>query len=123
MSRCWQVQKEKGVELSPAAFLCLDSNCENTLLPVCRGSLPMKEHSDAILDGYKTFLSHGHVPLIDLPGTNRNIRFLREPRASQSLLLDSVIPELTRQVCISSGLIRGIESKYHVSIPHHCVYL
>ena len=96
------------------------SNCGNTLLPSCHGSNVMREHSNAALESYAAFLSSGSVSLVGIPAIQKNITILRDTGASQSLLLESVMPFPSSR---SSVLIQGIDSRDYSSVPLHMIKL
>ena len=75
------VEKNKGIKVNP---LHNDKSCiEDEICP--------KTESD-YMENYKPFISEGVVSLVGDENSSQKVKILRDTGATQSLMLDSVLP-------------------------------
>lgn len=73
-------------------------------------------------DGYEPFTFEGWVSLIGNPEVKKPVHVLRDTGASQSFLLDGVLPLSDETACGSNVIVQGIEMGY-VGVPLHQVQI
>ena len=100
---CWFLERKKNSSSKPTA---LTANVSQ---------------SDIVRQEFEPFISNGFVSY-EGENTQFPIKILRDTGASQSLLLDSVLPESSSSPTGSSVLIQGVEGGY-VNVPLHQVNL
>ena len=101
------VEKNKGIKVNP---LHNDKSCIGD--EICP-----KTESDYI-QNYKQFISEGVVSLVGDENNSQKIKILRDTGATQSLMLDSVLPLTENSFTGASVLISGVEMGV-LEVPLH----
>ena len=71
-------------------------------------------------EGYKPFV---HLGYVSLPGSNKQpVRILRDTGASQSMMLEGILPLLDKTALGSNVLVRGIGMTF-IPVPLHKIHL
>ncbi|XP_061190377.1 uncharacterized protein LOC133198276 [Saccostrea echinata] len=119
-SECWALQKKKlvstaDVQPSPSALTSVQgkvtcSQFENT---------EVKPESDVLREEFKPFVFNG---LVSVDTDSHPIRILRDTGASQSLLLEGVLPLSEKTHTGSEVVIQGVELGL-VKVPLHVIDL
>ena len=92
------VEKNKGIKVNP---LHNDKICiEDKISP--------KTESD-YMENYKPFISEGVVSLVGDENSSQKVKILRDTGATQSLMLDSVLPLTEKSFTGANVLISGVE--------------
>ena len=92
------VEKNKGIKVNP---LYNDKSCiENEIF--------LNTESD-YMENYKPFISEGVVSLVGDENSSQNVKILRDTGATQSLMLDSVLPLTENSFTGANVLISGVE--------------
>lgn len=82
-----------------------------------------RSQSDSVLEKYSPFISEGCVSLVRDSCTNfKPVKILRDTGASQSLLIDGILPLSEQTSSGDSVLLQGVELGF-VKVPLHCIYL
>ena len=101
------VEKNKGVKVNP---LSDDKSCiEDKISP--------DKESDYI-ENYKPFISEGVVSLVGDENSSQKVKILRDTGATQSLMLDSVLPLTENSFTGANVLILGVEMGV-LEVPLH----
>ena len=101
------VEKNKGIKVNP---LHNDNICiEDKISP--------KTESDYI-ENYKPFISEGVVSLVGDENSSQKVKILRDTGATQSLMLDSVLPLTENSFTGANVLISGVEMGV-LEVPLH----
>ena len=101
------VEKNKGIKVNP---LHNDKSCiEDEISP--------NTESD-YMENYKPFISEGVVSLIGDENSSQKVKILRDTGATQSLMLDSVLPLTENSFTGANVLISGVEMGV-LEVPLH----
>ena len=101
------VEKNKGIKVNP---LHNDKSCiEDKISP--------NKESD-YMENYKPFISEGVVSLVGDENSSQKVKILRDTGATQSLLLDSVLPLTENSFTGANVLISGVEMGV-LEVPLH----
>ena len=101
------VEKNKGIKVNP---LHNDKICiEDKISP--------KTESD-YMENYKPFISEGVVSLVGDENSSQKVKILRDTGATQSLMLDSVLPLTENSFAGANVLISGVEMGI-LEVPLH----
>ena len=101
------VEKNKGIKVNP---LHNDKSCiEDEISP--------NTESD-YMENYKPFISEGVVSLVGDENSSQKVKILRDTGASQSLMLDSVLPLTENSFTGANVLISGVEMGI-LEVPLH----
>ena len=124
-SDCWflQTKQNKQGTSFPSACTAFTGLAKSHVKQTrkFRGKRSLSESPRKFMDDYKPFLSKGFVKLFG-DGNPQPIQILRDTGASQSLILQSVLPFSDSSSTGTSVLIRGVESGV-VKVPLHVVHL
>lgn len=99
-------------------FMCVIFH-HHIALQSCR----LKVLVDKVDKSYQSFVSEGRVCMADGSGDSTPIVILRDTGASQTLLLDKVLPEVANRVSDTRVLLKGFGSDSCISVPLHSVKL
>ena len=118
MSDCWSLKRKKENQASPNAFISCKPNC---LVPkeVDNGEASAK--TEEIRPEFQPFISEGSVSIDKLSGSVP-IMILRDTGATQSLLLEGVLPLDLGTSTGEEVIAQGIEGGF-VNVPLHRIYL
>ena len=119
MSDCWLLKKKREKEATPNAFVSSKSNWRSN--PNRAESSIGLDKSEIIREEFKPFVSEGFVSLKS-NSSQVPIKILRDTGATQSLLLEGVLPLSVRTSTGESVIAQGIEGGY-VNVPLHMVNL
>ena len=101
------VEKNKGIKVNP---LHNDKSCiEDEICP--------NTESD-YMENYKPFISEGVVSLVGDESSSQKVKILRDTGATQSLMLDSVLPLTENSFTGANVLISGVEMGV-LEVPLH----
>ena len=101
------VEKNKGIKVNP---LHNDKSCiEDEISP--------NTESD-YMENYKPFISEGVVSLVGDENSSQKVKILRDTGATQSLMLDSVLPLTEKSFTGANVLISGVEMGV-LEVPLH----
>ena len=101
------VEKNKGIKVNP---LHNDKSCiEDEISP--------NTESD-YMENYKPFISEGVVSLVEDENSSQKVKILRDTGATQSLMLDSVLPLTEKSFTGANVLISGVEMGV-LEVPLH----
>ena len=101
------VEKNKGIKVNP---LHNDKSCiEDEISP--------NTESD-YMENYKPFISEGVVSLVEDENSSQKVKILRDTGATQSLMLDSVLPLTENSFTGANVLISGVEMGV-LEVPLH----
>ena len=101
------VEKNKGIKVNP---LHNDKSCiEDKISP--------NKESD-YMENYKPFISEGVVSLVGDENSSQKVKILRDTGATQSLMLDSVLPLTENSFTGANILISGVEMGV-LEVPLH----
>ena len=101
------VEKNKGIKVNP---LHNDKSCiEDKISP--------NKESD-YMENYKPFISEGVVSLVGDESSSQKVKILRDTGATQSLMLDSVLPLTENSFTRANVLISGVEMGV-LEVPLH----
>ena len=101
------VEKNKGIKVNP---LHNDKSCiEDEISP--------NTESD-YMENYKPFISEGVVSLVGDENISQKVKILRDTGATQSLMLDSVLPLTENSFTFANVLISGVEMGV-LEVPLH----
>ena len=101
------VEKNKGIKVNP---LHNDKSCIEDEISPKTGSDYMKN--------YKPFISEGVVSLVGDENSSQKVKILRDTGATQSLMLDSVLPLTENSFTGANVLISGVEMGI-LEVPLH----
>ena len=102
------VEKNKGIKVNP---LHNDKSCiEDEISP--------DQESDYMENNYKPFISEGVVSLVGDENSSQKVKILRDTGATQSLMLDSVLPLTENSFTGANVLISGVEMGV-LEVPLH----
>ena len=119
MSDCWLLKKRRDKEATPNAFLSNKSNwCSN--LNRAESSIRL-DKSETIREEFKSFVSEGFISFESI-SSQLPIKILRDTGATQSLLLEGVLPLIVSTSTGESVIAQGIEGGC-VSVHLHKVHL
>ena len=117
ISECWTLQRKNKQQVSSNALTVSKTQGFNVPkleltkgkdTPICIG----------IADSYKPFLSEGYVTLVGEDCCPKPIKILRDTGASQSLILEGVLPLSEKTFTGASILVQGVECGF-VNVPLH----
>ena len=101
------VEKNKGIKVNP---LHNDKSCiEDEISP---------ETESDYMENYKPFISEGVVSLVGDENSSQKVKILRDTGATQSLMLDSVLPLTENSFTGANVLISGVEMGI-LEVPLH----
>ena len=124
MSECYSLQRKE--ERKKQSVLAMSKSCQipSEVLESSKVSVEVKSsESDSVLEKYSPFISEGFVSLTSDVVTNpQPVKILRDTGASQSLLLEGIVPLSEKTSSGSSVLLQGVELGF-INVPLHCVYL
>ena len=101
------VEKNKGIKVNP--FINDKSCIEDEISP--------NTESD-YMENYKPFISEGVVSLVGDENSSQKVKILRDTGATQSLMLDSVLPLTENSFTGANVLISGVEMGV-LEVPLH----
>ena len=119
MSDCWLLKKRREKEAMPNAFVSSKSNWHSN--PNRAESSIGLDKSEIIREEFKPFVSEGFVSL-ESSSSQVPIKILRDTGATQSLLLEGVLPLSVSTSTGESVIAQGIEGGC-VNVPLHKVNL
>ena len=119
MSDCWLLKKRREKEATPNAFVSSKSNWRSN--PNRAESSIGLDKSEIIREEFKPFVSEGFVSL-ESSSSQVPIKILRDTGATQSLLLEGVLPLSVSTSTGESVIAQGIEGGC-VNVPLHKVNL
>ena len=119
ISECWFLEK-KNSKTKPTALTAVLSR-NNVGLSV-ENITDSAEFKDCTMDQYKPFISEGYISLHGENSPKHPIKILRDTGASQSLLLEGVLPLTAESSTDATVLIQGVEGGF-VNAPLHHVKL
>ena len=119
MSDCWLLKKRREKEATPNAFVSSKSNWRSN--PNRAESSIGLDKSEIIREEFKPFVSEGFVSL-ESSSSQVPINILRDTGATQSLLLEGVLPLSVSTSTGESVIAQGIEGGC-VNVPLHKVKL
>ena len=119
MSDCWLLKKRREKEATPNAFVSSKSNWRSN--PNRTESSIGLDKSEIIREEFKPFVSAGFVSL-ESSSSQVPIKILRDTGATQSLLLEGVLPLSVSTSTGESVIAQGIEGGC-VNVPLHKVKL
>ena len=119
MSDCWLLKKRREKEATPNAFVSSKSNWRSN--PNRAESSIGLDKSEIIREEFKPFVSEGFVSL-ESSSSQVPIKILRDTGATQSLLLEGVLPLSVSTSTGESVIAQGIEGGC-VNVPLHKVKL
>ena len=118
MSDCWSLKRKKKNQASPNAFVSCKPNCLVAKeVDNCEASAKTEE----IRPEFQPFISQGSVSIDKLSGSVP-IMILRDTGATQSLLLEGVLPLDSGTSTGEEVIAQGIEGGF-VNAPLHRIYL
>ena len=101
------VEKNKGIKVNP---LHNDKSCiEDEISP---------ETESDYMENYKPFISEGVVSIVGDENSSQKVKILRDTGATQSLMLDSVLPLTENSFTGANVLISGVEMGV-LEVPLH----
>ena len=101
------VEKNKGIKVNPLHNV--QSCVEDKISP--------DKESD-YMENYKLFISEGVVSLVGDENSSQNVKILRDTGATQSLMLDSVLPLTENSFTGADVLFSGVEMSI-LEVPLH----
>ena len=101
------VEKNKGIKVNP---LHNDKSC-------IEDEISHNTESD-YMENYKPFISEGVVSLVGDENSSQKVKILRDTGATQSLMLDSVLPLIENSFTGANVLISGVEMGV-LEVPLH----
>ena len=101
------VEKNKGIKVNP---LHNDKSC-------IEDEISRNKESD-YMENYKPFISEGVVSLVGDENSSQKVKILRDTGATQSLMLDSVLPLTENSFTGANVLISGVEMGV-LEVPLH----
>ena len=119
MSDCWLLKKRREKEATPNAFVSSKSNWHSNANRA-ESSIGL-DKSEIIREEFKPFVSEGFVSL-ESSSSQVPIKILRDTGATQSLLLEGVLPLSVSTSTGESVIAQGIEGGC-VNVPLHKVKL
>ncbi|VDH99351.1 Hypothetical predicted protein [Mytilus galloprovincialis] len=119
MADCFRLQKKNERDNKPKTSACTTPYITSTL--ECPASQAFKSSFCDYMEEYKPFMSDGFVSIVD-DTTLQPIKILRDTGASQSLLLEGVLPLSEKTSVGASVLLQGVELGC-IDVPLHRIYL
>ncbi|VDI36073.1 Hypothetical predicted protein [Mytilus galloprovincialis] len=119
MADCFRLQKKNERDNKPKSSACTTPYITSTL--ECPASQAFKSSFCDYMEEYKPFMSDGFVSIVDYTNL-QPIKILRDTRASQSLLLEGVLPLFEKTSVGASVLLQGVELGC-IDVPLHRIYL
>ncbi|VDH90407.1 Hypothetical predicted protein [Mytilus galloprovincialis] len=119
MADCFRLQKKNERDNKPKSSACTTPYITSTL--ECPASQAFKSSFCDYMEEYKPFMSDGFISIVD-DTTLQPIRILRDTGASQSLLLEGVLPLSEKTSVGASVLLQGVELGC-IDVPLHRIYL
>ena len=118
MSDCWSMKRKKENQASPNAFI----SCKpNYLVPKEVDNCKASAKTEEIRPEFQPFISEGSLSIDKLSGSVP-IMTLRDTGATQSLLLEGVLPLDSGTSTGEEVIVQGIEGGF-VKVPLHRIYL
>ena len=121
--------KKPGHVLSDCLTLKRKNRLQSTGSPragsnmgLCVSTLPTSRKDENICQAFAPFITDGFVTLPGAPGTQVPIRILRDTAASQSFILENVLPFSDQSYTGEDVLVQGFEMGF-VNVPLHDVSL
>ncbi|VDI53539.1 Hypothetical predicted protein [Mytilus galloprovincialis] len=106
MADCFRLQKKNERDNKPKSSACTTPYITSTL--ECPASQAFKSSFCDYMEEYKPFMSDGFISIVD-DTTLQPIKILRDTGASQSLLLEGVLPLSEKTSVGASVLLQGVE--------------
>ena len=106
--------------LFPSSLICYQVTSRNTLLNdkgYIEDKISPNKESD-YMENYKPFISSGVVSLVGDENSSQKVKILRDTGATQSLMLDSVLPLTENSFTGANVLISGVEMGV-LEVPLH----
>ncbi|VDI17279.1 Hypothetical predicted protein [Mytilus galloprovincialis] len=119
MADCFRLQKKNERDNKPKTSACTTPYITSTL--ECPASQAFKSSFCDYMEEYKPFMSDGFISIVD-DTTLQPIKILRDTGASQSLLLEGVLPLSEKTSVGASVLLQGVELGC-IDVPLHRIYL
>ncbi|VDH99820.1 Hypothetical predicted protein, partial [Mytilus galloprovincialis] len=119
MADCFRLQKKNERDNKPKSSACTTPYISSTL--ECPASQAFKSSFCDYMEEYKPFMSDGFISIVD-DTTLQPIKILRDTGASQSLLLEGVLPLSEKTSVGASVLLQGVELGC-IDVPLHRIYL
>ena len=119
ISDCWLLKKRREKEATPNAFVSSNSNWHSN--PNRAESSTGLDKSEIIREEFKPFVSEGFISL-ESSSSQVPIKILRDIGATQSLLLEGVLPLSVSTSTGESVIAQGIDGDC-VNVPLHKVNL
>ncbi|XP_063417696.1 uncharacterized protein LOC134700267 [Mytilus trossulus] len=119
MADCFRLQKKNERDIKPKTSACTTPYITSTL--ECPARQAFKSSFCDYMEEYKPFMSDGFVSIVD-DTTLQPIKILRDTGASQSLLLEGVLPLSEKTSVGASILLQGVELGC-IDVPLHRIYL
>ncbi|VDI28192.1 Hypothetical predicted protein [Mytilus galloprovincialis] len=119
MADCFRLQKKNERDNKPKSSACTTPYITSTL--ECPASQAFKSSFCDYMEEYKPFMSDGFISIVD-DTTLQPIKILRDTGASQSLLLEGVLPLSEKTSVGASVLLQGVELGC-IDVPLHRIYL
>ena len=121
--------KKPGHVLSDCLTLKRKNRLQSTGSPragsnmgLCVSTLPTSRKDENICQAFAPFITDGFVTLPGAPGTEVPIRIIRDTAASQSFILENVLPFSDQSYTGEDVLVQGFEMGF-VNVPLHDVSL
>ena len=122
ISECWLLQKKEDKNKSfPNAFSVKQSPVHNFVAKKPE-ILEERSESEEIMEEFKPFVSEGFVSLIGEEDNLQPIKILRDTAASQTLILEGVLPFSQQSSVDADVLVEGVDLQY-INVPLHNVNL
>ena len=125
VSECFALKRKQEKEVMPNAFVKNLKNTSDDLCPPCpKGFIGESKTgvSDSLRAEFIPFVSEGGVSLGE-NATPVPIRILRDTGASQSLILNNVLPFSDESDTGENNLIMGVDNEKIISVPLHTIFL
>ena len=120
LSECFKLKRKRELDkLQPSA--CFAKRDDKSLLQSTPDFQDFKPSTSDFMEDYKPFMSQGFVSLND-SGTDIPIKILRDTGASQTILLEGVLPLSERTFTDKSVLLQGVELGV-IEVPLHKIHL
>ena len=121
ISECWVLKRKNEQKVKTYPNAC--SAIKSTLQPLNNAEPQLKRsESEFLIEDYKPFISKGFVSLIGDNANLQPITILRDTGASQSLLLEGILPLSEKSSAGADVLIQGVELGF-VRVPLHNINL
>ncbi|CAC5364330.1 unnamed protein product [Mytilus coruscus] len=119
MADCFRLQKKNDRDNKPKTSACTTPRVTNTL--ECPASQAFKSSFCDYMEDYKPFMSDGFASIVDNT-TPQPIKIIRDTGASQSLLLEGVLP-LSEETSVGASVLLQGEELGCIDVPLHRIYL